>query len=254
MKSNEDGETSEISSGGNHFSPSPASTNGHQTLADLAYEQLEYLIVTLAYMPGDVISESSVCKKLNLGRTPVREALLRLRYTRLIEPGQGRSHVVTPLDYAETLQIMEVARLLERVIVERAVVQRTALQAMRFSALADSFPALAARNDTHGYLQAHGAMNRLIGEAARHPVVARVMAPLISLTRRVIVVHVLLDDAALSKFALGHVGLARALCEGDAKQAIKCLDIVLDRWIEIIEALATRAATSDIDAVLRERR
>lgn len=254
MKSTEDGESSEILSGSNQFNPSPPSAIGHQTLADLAYEQLEQLIVTLAYMPGDVISESSVCNRLNLGRTPVREALLRLRFTRLIEPGQGRSHVVTPLDYSETLQINEVARLLERLIVERAVVQRTALQALRFSTLADSFPRLAARNDLNGYLLAHGAMNRLIGEAARHPVVARVMAPLISLTRRVIVVHVLLDDAALSKFAPGHIGLARALSDGDVSQASIFLEAVLDRWVEIIESLAATASTHDIDALLRKRR
>lgn len=227
---------------------------GRQTLADMAYQQLEHQIITLAFLPGDVISESRVVARLGLGRTPVREALLRLRYARLIEPGQGRSHVVTPLDFGESLQINEVARLLDRLMVERAVVQRSALEAKRFEALAEAFPTAAASHDVDAYLQAHSTLNRLIGESARQPVAARSMAPLIALSRRLAVVHVKLNGMALTEFAPAHARLARSIAEGDGPAAVSALDSVLDRWVEIIESLAATAAVRDVLALLRAAR
>lgn len=229
----------------------PVADGGPQTLADLAYEQLEHLIVTLALLPGDVISESRVVARLGLGRTPVREALLRLRQTRLIEPGPGRSHVVTPLNFSESLQVTEVARRVEGLMVERAAAERTSLEARRFAALAQAFIDAASAEDMAAYLVAHAALNGLIAESARQPVAARTMAPLIPLGRRLVVANLRVRGMMLAELAPAHAALAQALADGRPAEAASALGRLQDRWVEIIESLAATAAVNDLTALLR---
>ena len=51
---------------------------GDVTLTDRAYAELEELIVTLQLPPGTALSELVLAKRLDIGRTPIREALQRL--------------------------------------------------------------------------------------------------------------------------------------------------------------------------------
>src|SRR3546814_18185309 len=48
------------------------------SLTARAYKELEERIVTLQIEPGSVLSETMLAKSLNIGRTPIREALQRL--------------------------------------------------------------------------------------------------------------------------------------------------------------------------------
>lgn len=50
-----------------------------------AYDQIKYNIVHFYYLPRQKVSEKSIAASLNLGRTPVREALIRIEREGLIE-------------------------------------------------------------------------------------------------------------------------------------------------------------------------
>lgn len=50
-----------------------------------AYNQIKYKIVHFDYIPGQKISEKTISTNLGLGRTPVREALIRIEREGLIE-------------------------------------------------------------------------------------------------------------------------------------------------------------------------
>lgn len=50
-----------------------------------AYDQIKYKIIHFHYLPGQKISEKMISTTLNLGRTPVREALIRIEREGLIE-------------------------------------------------------------------------------------------------------------------------------------------------------------------------
>ena len=50
-----------------------------------AYDQIKYKIIHFHYLPGQKISEKMISESLNLGRTPVREALIRIEREGLIE-------------------------------------------------------------------------------------------------------------------------------------------------------------------------
>ncbi|MFT4065856.1 GntR family transcriptional regulator [Paraburkholderia sp.] len=49
-----------------------------QLLADVAFVQIEEMIITRKLPPGSMISESQLAAEMDMGRTPVREALQRV--------------------------------------------------------------------------------------------------------------------------------------------------------------------------------
>ena len=53
-------------------------------LADIAHSKLEELIVTLELAPGSLWSEAMLSDRIGIGRTPVREAVQRLAWERLV--------------------------------------------------------------------------------------------------------------------------------------------------------------------------
>jgi DNA-binding GntR family transcriptional regulator len=94
------------------------------SLADKAYHEIRGLIVSLELAPGAVIDERELIERLEIGRTPVREALRRLAHERLVEVYPRRGMFVTGVDVRELARLSEVRELLEpeaaRLAAERA--------------------------------------------------------------------------------------------------------------------------------------
>src|SRR4051794_41876379 len=77
------------------------------SLADKAYHEIRGLIVSLQLAPGAVIDERELIERLEIGRTPVREALRRLAHERLVE-GYPRGGVfVTGVDVRGLARLFE---------------------------------------------------------------------------------------------------------------------------------------------------
>ena len=54
------------------------SKKAKNTLVDTAYKRLEEMIVTAELRPDTIITETELSNYLNIGRTPIREALKKL--------------------------------------------------------------------------------------------------------------------------------------------------------------------------------
>ncbi|MFF3575191.1 GntR family transcriptional regulator [Nocardia jiangxiensis] len=65
-------------------------------LTSMVFEAIRDSIVDATLAPGSRISEASVAAQLNVSKTPVREALLRLRHIGLVESTQRGLRVVRP--------------------------------------------------------------------------------------------------------------------------------------------------------------
>ena len=105
------------------------------SLADKAYHEIRGLIVSLELAPGAVIDERELIERLEIGRTPVREALRRLAHERLVEVYPRRGMFVTGVDVRELARLSEVREVLEpeaaRLAAERATdVDRAELGAL----------------------------------------------------------------------------------------------------------------------------
>lgn len=80
----------------------------HEKSADQAYFLLRQMIVSLKLEPGSFVDEKSLSTQLGIGRTPVREALLRLADQRLVEIMPRKGTLVTPIRLQDMRSVEEV--------------------------------------------------------------------------------------------------------------------------------------------------
>jgi DNA-binding GntR family transcriptional regulator len=94
-----------------------------QPLGVAAYEQICRKIITLAYKPGAVLDEKQLMADLEFGRTPIREAILRLAGEGWIETQPNRGAMVPPITIQGTKAVFEAMRILELGVAGLAVNQ-----------------------------------------------------------------------------------------------------------------------------------
>src|SRR3954464_3401145 len=81
--------------------------------ADRAYVQLRDRIVTLRLAPGTVLREDELMRELDVGRTPLREAVKRLALENLVAVQPRRGTFVCAVEAADIVNINEVRAELE---------------------------------------------------------------------------------------------------------------------------------------------
>ena len=86
-------------------------------VAQAAYDAIEGLIATMQLPPGHNIVEADLVRMTGLGRTPIREALMRLVADGLIELQPRRGLRVSEMRMAEHLVLLNTRRVLEQLAV-----------------------------------------------------------------------------------------------------------------------------------------
>jgi DNA-binding GntR family transcriptional regulator len=104
-------------------------------LADRAYVELRDQIVTLAIPPGAPINEELLGRELQMGRTPLREAIKRLALENLISVYPRRGTFVTEINITDLAHISDVRVQLEGHAAFRAAQRLTADQRDELDAL-----------------------------------------------------------------------------------------------------------------------
>jgi DNA-binding GntR family transcriptional regulator len=95
-----------------------------QNLAELAYAALKAQLHDFAWIPGDRLTEAEIAAQLRVSRTPVREALFRLRTEGYLEVEPKTGWYVRPIDFDSVDQLYEL-----RIVLEAASVVRLAARA-----------------------------------------------------------------------------------------------------------------------------
>jgi DNA-binding GntR family transcriptional regulator len=89
------------------------SPSGSEKLGELAYHTLRRMILDKALRSGGPVVEGRLAEELNISRTPMREALLRLEGEGLLVRAGARSYSVRFVSAQEYFQAMKVRELLE---------------------------------------------------------------------------------------------------------------------------------------------
>jgi DNA-binding GntR family transcriptional regulator len=84
-----------------------------RTLADTAYSSLKRDILDFRLAPGDRFTETEIAERLQVSRTPVREALFRLEREGYLEVRQRNGWLVKPLDFNTLDHFYELRSVLE---------------------------------------------------------------------------------------------------------------------------------------------
>ncbi len=98
-----------------------------RSLSEQAYEMIRQRIVTLKLAPNAVVDEGRLQEELNLGRTPIREALKRLELERLVNIIPRRGIFVTPINLTDLQRLYEMRLTLECLATELASKRGTAV-------------------------------------------------------------------------------------------------------------------------------
>ena len=90
------------------------------SLSDQAYDEVERMIISLELSPGTVFSESELAEQINIGRTPLREALQRLAGDMLIVSLPRLGMMVTEINASEYLNLLDTRGVLDHLIARQA--------------------------------------------------------------------------------------------------------------------------------------
>src|SRR5512133_1970063 len=90
------------------------------TQHEVAYQHIKSRILNLQYKPGQVLIDAKIAGELNISRTPVREAFLRLKSEGLLEYEAHKGWRVYLLTLADLQEIFDLKEAVEGLVSCRA--------------------------------------------------------------------------------------------------------------------------------------
>jgi DNA-binding GntR family transcriptional regulator len=155
-----------------------------QLLADRAFEEIEEMIVGGTLAPGALISESELGHILKMGRTPIREALARLKFLGFVDVHPRRGISVSGVDVIRHLQVLEVRRPLEESVAMHAIERATKSDVAELRSVARQLGQAASSGDRLNYFRVKRDLHRAQVNAAHNEVLEGTMRVLHAQARR----------------------------------------------------------------------
>jgi DNA-binding GntR family transcriptional regulator len=203
------------------------------TLADQAYAGLRDEIVRLRLHPGTSLIEEVLMAQLDVGRTPLREALKRLENERLVVIYPRRGTFVTEVNLTDHSLISDVRRQLEGLAAERAATR--AGEAERL-ALAELVTDIASHpgGRTAG-LELDTRVHHSVYRAARNPYLEADLTNYYNLSLRIW--YLFLDRLPEVDPEAEHRPILDAVLAGDALRAGQCARDHVDHFEQAVRAV-----------------
>ena len=184
---------------------------------------LEDKLVTLALAPGMRVSEGHLIEMTGFGRTPVREAIQRLAQQELFLVLPRKGLVVTPVNRASMVHILEVRKPIERVVVYRAALNAMDGQRSEIAAIARKLTI--SHDSFEDFIKLDKELGDLLDQCAGNPYASTAIAPLRSHCRRFWYRH--RHQMQLSDSISAHSKMARLIARREYNGAQKGSDGVI---------------------------
>ncbi|MCU6432709.1 GntR family transcriptional regulator [Undibacterium sp. Jales W-56] len=194
--------------------------------ADIAYDAIESMIVTLQLKPGSPIVEAELVDITGLGRTPLREALMRMSSNGLIQQLPRRGLIVSDIEAAEHMTLIETRRVIERLIASSAARRATPQHRSDMVECANHMIIAAKCADLNAYMAADQAFDHVVHEACRNPSAVAAVVPLVIKCRRFW--YAFQHEGDIEEGARCHLMLAKAIAKGNEEQAVKAAESLMD--------------------------
>jgi DNA-binding GntR family transcriptional regulator len=194
--------------------------------ADVAYDAIETLICTLRLAPGSPVVEGDLVEQTQLGRTPVREALLRMVSIGLITQQPRRGLLVSAIDLADHLDVVHTRRVLECLVAACSARRATAAQRKDIVRCAEKMAKAAARGNLDEYMGADLELDKINHAASHNHSAVKAVVPLIVQCRRFWYAYQHAGD--IVQAAQAHLALAQGIASGDEAAAIAGANQLMD--------------------------
>ena len=197
--------------------PGTSQQNSSELLADRAYAALRDRIVALRIAPGAPINEDALGRELDMGRTPVREAIKRLALENLVTVFPRRGTFASEINITDLAHISDVRQQLEGHAAYRAAQRLTA-------ARRDELEALLVRIDESAggpreeQMRLDAEIHRFVHRATANPYLEETLARYFNLSLRIW--YLVLDRLPhLGDRVREHRALLEAIRDGEAERA-----------------------------------
>ncbi len=186
-----------------------------------AYLRIRDRIVCLDMRPGSVVEESRLRDELDIGRTPIREALQRLAWENLVRSVPHRGTFVTDVNITDLARITEVRVVLEGHAARLAAERCSAADRAAISELLERLePATGA--DQRELIRLDRRIHRQIYKAARNSFLEGTLERYFNLSLRLW--FLVLDRGVHLREAVEeHIELLKAVLAGDGARAEGCM-------------------------------
>ncbi len=196
----------------------PAAYAPRGLLADRAYVELRDRIVTLRIPPGAPIDEDLLGQELEMGRTPVREAIKRLALENLVSVFPRRGTFASEINITDLAHISDVRTQLEGHAAYRAAERITEAQRGELRELLDELAQSEGSADTVGLMALDARVHRFVYRCAGNPYLEETLGRYFNLSLRIW--HLVLDRLPhLFARVHEHDDVLHAIDAGDPERA-----------------------------------
>ena len=144
-----------------------------QNLHEATFQKLRSLLVEGKIAPGSKLDERELAARLNVSRTPIRQAIRRLAADGLVELIANRGAIAVQLSLEDVIHTFDVIADLEGFSGELAANNISDATLSELEALQYEMMASYARRDLSSYYKLNLRIHHLINQAANNPVLSR---------------------------------------------------------------------------------
>ena len=189
-----------------------------ELLADRAYSELRDRIVTLRIAPGAPIDEDALGGEMEIGRTPVREAIKRLALENLVTVFPRRGTFASEINITDLADISDVRMQLEGHAAYRAAQRITPALRDELEQLLAELDSSQGSDDREALMALDTRVHRFVHRCAGNPYLEETLGRYFNLSLRI---WYLVIDRLPHLFTRVHEhdDLLRAIADGEAERA-----------------------------------
>lgn len=192
--------------------------NEPQSLSDIAYQRIKERIVSLELPPASLLDEAQLAQELELGLTPVRQALRKLEMKNLVVILPRRGTLVADLNLSDLQKIYEMRTELEVLAAQLAAQRATSEQIEALRTLIQNSLDMRTAGNNRQLIALDREIHLLIAEASQNEFLAETVEWLYNHVQRLwnLTIEQVTD---LDKIVLEHQPLCEAIAAGHVEEA-----------------------------------
>lgn len=225
-----------------------------ESLADLAYERIEELLVNCELKPGLHLTMQDLQTVVGFGRTPVHQAVSRLASDTLILVSPRHGLQVAPIDLTRERVLLRLRTDVERFVIQLATERSGASQRNQMVHLKRTLERFGDGITIQQFNKVDRRIDQLFLLAANEPFVESTLRPLHTIFRRLGWVYHMQSSHAekLSRSVDGHIAVIDAVASGNVKAAIQASDNLMSFVESMFEVLEHEVPPSQLNVAHRE--
>lgn len=219
------------------------------SLADLAYERIEELLVNCELKPGLHLTMQDLQSLVGFGRTPVHQAINRLASDTLIVVAPRHGLQIAPIDLSRDRVLLRLRADVERFVIELATERSGASQRNQMIHLKKTLERFGPNITIEQFNMVDRRIDQILLEAANEPFVEGTLRPLHTIFRRLGWVYHMQSTHAekLTRTVEGHIAVIDAVASGNVRAAVKASDDLMGFVVTMFDVLEREVPPSCFD-------